>query len=586
MAKTWREVERARDRFLTEGSLAPDVALSAIVHASWKRSRELHVDATRPLPPYRREQDETTLLRVATPILNQMADALVNEPVVIILTDRHGTVLDRRGGDPQLHRQLEQVLLEPGFTYAEAAMGTNGIGTALESGGATLITGSEHFAESLTGFACAGAPIKHPVNGQLLGVLDMTSLVDACNPLLMAFAKVSAQRISQAILENASVLERALLDEYYLMSQHSGRPVIALGNRVTMMNDQALLKFNSTDQVALLDNVRGAAGSRVQRTAVADLPSGLSARLTYRPTFAADQLAGVVVQVQELSASARTTPHHVPSRLSLPRAVGTSERWQRVLQLVCDVARDREWTILGGEPGVGKTALVQAVTQHLNPERRLRVVTCAEDSGDDLITAVADGLESASLLIRRVDLLPEPALSEVAAMLMEVHDLDPADKPWVTATVTERSDGDEPRPSKVLPLFSRSVQVPPLRQHLEDLPDLVTHLLGTLGYPSLSFTNEALQQLMRLTWPGNVRQLHQVLEEIAQQRRRGQVKLMDLPPECRSSTHRRLSAMESLERDAFVRALDDHGGDKSAAAQALGVSRATVYRKIRLYGIS
>lgn len=584
MANAWKELERARDRFLTEGTLDPDLSMSAVVSASWKRSRDLRVDADSPLPPYTPDRDATLMLQSATPILDQMAEALANEPVVIILTDLHGTVLDRRGGDPQLRRRLERVLLAPGFTYAEADMGTNGIGTALESGGATLIRGSEHFAESLTGFACAGAPIKHPINGQLLGVLDMTSLIQECNPLLMAFAKVSATRISQAILENASVLERALLDEYYLVSQHSGRPVIALGNRVTMMNDQALRRFNSADQVALLDNVREAAGSRVQRTAVTDLPSGLAARLTYRPTFAAEQLAGVVVQVQELSASGRPASRPA-SRLTLPHAVGRSELWQRLLQVLCDVAREREWTILGGEPGVGKTALVRAVTQHLNPERRLRMVTCAQDSGDELVTAVAEGLESESLLIEHVDLLPEQALSEVASMLMEVHDLDPTDKPWVTATMTVQGHDESPV-SLVLPLFSRSMQVPPLRQHLEDLPDLVTHLLGALGYPALTLTNEALQQLMRLTWPGNVRQLRQVLEEIAQQRRRGQVKLMDLPPECRSSTHRRLSAMESLERDAFVRALDDHGGDKSAAAEALGVSRATVYRKIRLYGIS
>lgn len=213
-------LKRTRDRFLADGELVGSgPPLSSTVRASWQRCRNLRVDATSPVPPYSPEASETALLRVATPIVDQLGRELVDEPVVIILTDAHGTVLARRGGNRLLHQHLEKVMLAPGFTYGESQMGTNGIGTALESGRATLIQGSEHFAESLGSFACAGAPIKHPLTGQLLGVLDITSLVETSNSLLIAFAKLSARRISQALLDNTSVLERALLEDYYLVSR-------------------------------------------------------------------------------------------------------------------------------------------------------------------------------------------------------------------------------------------------------------------------------------------------------------------------------------------------------------------------------
>jgi transcriptional regulator of acetoin/glycerol metabolism len=64
------------------------------------------------------------------------------------------------------------------------------------------------------------------------------------------------------------------------------------------------------------------------------------------------------------------------------------------------------------------------------------------------------------------------------------------------------------------------------------------------------------------------------------------VVLDDLPAECRAVTRRRLSQMESLERDALIAALVTHGGRKERAAEALGLSRATVYRKIKDYGIT
>ena len=59
-----------------------------------------------------------------------------------------------------------------------------------------------------------------------------------------------------------------------------------------------------------------------------------------------------------------------------------------------------------------------------------------------------------------------------------------------------------------------------------------------------------------------------------------------LPPECRSVTRRKLTQLEALERDAIVRSLQDNGGDKQEAASALGMSRATIYRKINDYGIA
>lgn len=240
---------------------------------------------------------------------------------MIILTDANGTVISRRGGDRTLHAQLDKVLLAPGFMYGESHMGTNGIGTALESGRAILIQGGEHFAESLGVFACAGAPIRHPLTGQLLRVLDITSLIKTSNALLIAFAKLSARRISQALLDNANGLERALLEDYYLVSQHSGRPVIALSDRVTMINELARRSFTSADQVALLDHLRDTTGNRVEQTAIADLPSGITARLNYRPSYAADQLAGLVVQIQPMTrtASPATSRRRPPAHVSLPK---------------------------------------------------------------------------------------------------------------------------------------------------------------------------------------------------------------------------------------------------------------------------
>ena len=128
--------------------------------------------------------------------------------------------------------------------------------------------------------------------------------------------------------------------------------------------------------------------------------------------------------------------------------------------------------------------------------------------------------------------------------------------------------------------------MPPLRHHSEDLRDLVPFFLGKLSQQGrVTCSPAATQLLLRHTWPGNAAQLWQVLKQVVQRRRVGQIMPEDLPPECWTVSRRVLSPLESIERDAIVQSLLDHGGNKIRAARALGMSRATIYRRIHEYGI-
>jgi len=127
---------------------------------------------------------------------------------------------------------------------------------------------------------------------------------------------------------------------------------------------------------------------------------------------------------------------------------------------------------------------------------------------------------------------------------------------------------------------------PPLRHHVDDLERLVPFLLSRLGYGGkLACSPEVMQVLMRATWPGNVEQVLQTLRSVVQHRRTGTIMPADLPPELLTVSRRLLSPLESLERDAIVRSLLDSRGNKARAATTLGMSRATIYRKIREFGI-
>jgi sigma-54 dependent transcriptional regulator, acetoin dehydrogenase operon transcriptional activator AcoR len=95
-----------------------------------------------------------------------------------------------------------------------------------------------------------------------------------------------------------------------------------------------------------------------------------------------------------------------------------------------------------------------------------------------------------------------------------------------------------------------------------------------------------MRQLTKLPWPGNVAQLRSVLADAVALQRSGTIGVEKLPAECRSLTRRRLTQPEALERDAIVRSLLENGGNKADAAEALGMSRITIYRKIKEFGIA
>ena len=187
-----------------------------------------------------------------------------------------------------------------------------------------------------------------------------------------------------------------------------------------------------------------------------------------------------------------------------------------------------------------------------------------------------------TIVLRHLDRLPESALRVLTAALQDTSARGSA---WVAVAIPPTPPG--PELTRLLRLFGNTVRLPPLRHHVEDVELLVPFLLMRLGHGgSLVVSPEVMQLLLRFDWPGNVEQLLATLRAVLRCRRTGVVQPSDLPPEIQSSARRRLTPLESLERDAIVLGLQDASGNKARAARALGMSRATMYRKIYDYGIA
>ncbi len=580
---------QARERFLTAEHIEPDQVRDTIL-ASWWRSRRSKVAADRIDLSYVRDPDlDTPLIRSAAPVLSSLRENLEGQPISIILTDPSGVVLSRLTADHDLERYLDRVQLAPGFSYAEEFVGTNGIGTALEGGQPAHVFGHEHYAEHLETLACAGVPIRHPASGKTIGVVDLTCWRRDADALLIALAKTAADQITQSVLASAGAPEYELLEEYLRACRRTAGIVLALNSETVMMNDYARHVLDPGDQVALLGYAGDALAADHLGAVDVELPTGAKARMYCRPLRGNGRrkIVGGVVHVRMLELVSKRAPEAGPqARKSLPGLVGSGPLWLRGCHQVAAAYSSAEWLALEGEPGSGKLALLRAVHRSRNPAGVFHVLDAADVGETDWLLKARGELSDGqgSLVIRHVDRLSARRLHALRTALEQALAADRRNELWVAVTLSQSPPtGDL---AGLLQFFPRTVELPPLRHHIEDLHELVPFFLAKLNHNGpLVCSSEAMQLLLRSSWPGNIEQLWRVIKHVVHRRRAGIIQPADLPPECWTVSRRLLSPLESMERDAIVQSLLDHDGNKVKAAESLGMSRATIYRKIHEYGI-
>ena len=139
-----------------------------------------------------------------------------------------------------------------------------------------------------------------------------------------------------------------------------------------------------------------------------------------------------------------------------------------------------------------------------------------------------------------------------------------------------------------------SITVPPLRQRVEDIPGLAQAFLGQaeaeVGRSGLAFSDEAISALQSFGWPGNVRQLRNVVLRAAATAPRRQIEAADLPPELRAPSTPAPAAPRGSpggeEGRALSHLLETCEWNVARAAAELGVSRMTLYRRLQRHGLS
>lgn len=587
-----RKIARARLQFL-ENAAPPAPIVPEGIRNSWQRSKYLGIGTDEVVVPYQPDYDrESRLVRAATPVLDRLEQALAGSDVCVIVTDRNGWVRDRRVGEKRLSAHLDRVHLAPGFNYAEQFVGTNGIGVALEERRPNVVLGTEHFNERLQTVSCAAAPIRNSVTGRVEGAMNLTCWNGPARTLMAALVQEAAADIERVMYESSSSHQRALLEAFQQVTHYGDRPVLCLGQDLVLANSAATARLSGDDH-RLLHEAAAELGHAPRTRKRVQLTGGETVLMRCRRIDSSAGAAGYLLELAFTEHPSDQAGSRTGSRSReeqgpalpwpLPGLAGTDPAWNTVSRTVSRCARERTPLLLHGETGTGKSALVRA-THALTGAASAPVVVDAmdpraADAGTDLSAALraAPAGPGRALVLRNVDAVTPEQGPAVARAL----DAAVAQGTWIVGTLHRAPGVPEP----LRRCFVEAAAVPALRHRLADLPALVDCLLRRIG-TGVECAPEVLPLLRRHDWPGNIRQLNDVLGKAAAGRRTYRIELRDLPPSLHSAGSRPLSAWEAAERDTLVQALLEVDGNKLLAAQRLGISRTTIYRKMRAYGIT
>lgn len=617
------EARLAREKLHLEGEV-PDGVLRAEIDASWRRSLShgVHFNAKHELALESSASLEVLLasnrllIDAAMPAIDYLATRQGKEGL-IILANSDATILAVEGRADRLKGSgLQDITL--GACWSEAARGTNALGTALVDARPILIDCGEHYLDRLSEYSCTSVPIHCP-QGDILGVLDLTRegplgrVHDSTALLAMAVSQIESR------VFNTSYPEEIVLAFHsrrqYLESPWQGLLAVSLGGQILAVSAQACQLLNA-ERSALVgrrcEEFLGVDGlqllARLQQGGVGSLQTA-KGEFFYKTLRAPQRSINVSSTARSVSKPAKNQP-------DLETLAGNNVRYSRALRMARQGLANELPVLLLGETGTGKEVIARAL--HLAGSRCDKpfiAVNCAAIPEGLIESELFGYREGAFTGSRRggmigrlqqahggtlfLDEIGDMPLALQARLLRVLQDRKVAplgageeqdiDVALICATHRDLKRLVEDKHFRE-DLFYRvngiSVMLPALRER-EDFSTLVNSLLGKLGAPAVKLREDLNSLLAGYHWPGNIRQLEMVLRTALAMREEGEIELSleHLPDsmldELNTSDRPQTGRIRENELELIRQSLDSHQGNVSAAADALGISRATLYRKLK-----
>ncbi|MEA4922695.1 MAG: sigma-54 dependent transcriptional regulator [Eubacteriaceae bacterium] len=358
-------------------------------------------------------------------------------------------------------------------------------------------------------------------------------------------------------------------------------------------------------------------------TAIDALKSGAQDYVT-KP-FDIDEILSVVNKLMvEEGAGSRTLEAIDADSDEDFKVTSKSEKMQKVLALAKQVAPASSTVLITGETGTGKEVISSAIhSWSSRSEKPIIKVNCGAIP-DNLLESELFGYEKGAFTGA---VSSKPGRFEVAdggtIFLDEIGDISPAIQVKLLRVIQEKTlerlGGIKTKKVDVRIIAATNknlkkevaegrfrddlyyrlnvvpIQLPPLRERTEDIEDLIYYFLkksaGVSGGKVKSISDDAMDRLKRYSWPGNIRELENIIERAVVITPEDIISEDVLPPEIRNTASgdgdvHLTEALDNKEKETLIKAIRANGGNKTKAALELGISRRSLHRKIQKYDIN
>ncbi|EEG09887.1 sigma-54-dependent Fis family transcriptional regulator [Pseudogulbenkiania ferrooxidans] len=647
-----QHIERVLAVATHDSGLSQDSSAYDLIKRSWSRCvhdygldpaarRHARILTAHELRDHREQAED--FLHVARAGMEQLYKRVSSLGYVLLLTDAQGVTIDYIGNDA-LETDLKKAGLYLGADWNEEHAGTCAVGTCIVEQAPLTCHREDHFDATHITLSCNSAPLFQP-DGEFMGVLDVSMLASP------------QARESQHLALHLTLLYAQLIEDANFLRHFANRWILRLGTAAALVDvcGELMLAFDADGVVV---GANSGARQRLGRMQANDAGGGLIGHLltdifrcsmddirqlartpalgdaALLATFDHDLFHASVIPPRiaprpAVSATARESVP-LPACPALDRLAGDDRQMQRILEQSKRLVNKGVNILIHGETGTGKEVFAKAL--HESSERAARpfiAVNCAAIP-DSLIESELFGYapgtftgarskgmkgliqqsDRGTLFLDEIGDMPLHLQTRLLRVLSEREVLPlGADKPVrVELTVIAASHrdlrkliaGGQFREDLYYRLCGATLFLPPLRER-QDKRYLIERLFAEEAAQSGQspvLAEAALACLMDYPWPGNVRQLRNVLRFALALSDGGSVELGDLPHELmegRPPLEETLTPPKAEREESLPAALDEAGlllaalrrnkWNVTAAAAELGICRATVYRHMKKFSI-
>ncbi len=422
--------------------------------------------------------------------------------------------------------------------------------------------------------------------------------------------------IAENILK-CSRLSRSVVEEQGLAC-HASVPLISKDRVVGVMNvaSENFRPFSEED-LGLLTGIGHQVGVAIENARLFEDTRKKSSELKE----AYERLKSLYEELKRERKKTKTLKKALEERFGLENIVGKNHKMQATYDLIEDISQSDSTVLIQGESGTGKELIARAI-HVLSPrkERPFVVANCSAyaqtlleselfghekgaftgairrkkgrfelaDGGSIFLDEIGEIPPTTQLVLLRV--LQEKKFERVGGedtIKVDVRVIAATNRNLAQDMMSGRFREDLYYRLNVIP-----VMVPPLRERKDDIPLLVKHFLEVYSTASSKairgFSEEVMQIFLDYDWPGNVRELQNVVEHAVILAKGEMIRQIDLPHSLKETfprTYADISSLKDTEKNLILKVLNETDGNKYQAAKRLGITRSTLYGKLRKHAI-